>query len=103
MLRRPTVCYEKSDVLKAFTILAGNSPPGKITEEKLSRALYRGAGGMDPSLAEEIMNMVEHNTAGVLDFQELVDLMMGVAEKPLSLSNAAKMTKKAQRLHPQNK
>lgn len=99
MLRRPDVNYDKADVLKAFSILAGKSSSGMITEEKLSRALYRGDGGMDPTVAEEIMNMLEHNTGGVLDYQELVDLMMGTKEKPLPLVAAAKLTKKVQRLH----
>lgn len=85
MLQRPVVKYSKEDVLKAFSFLSGKSsstPAGFISEEKLSRALYHGNGGADPLLVEEIMTMVEHNTGGRLNYQELVDLMMGTVETP---------------------
>ena len=83
MLQRPVVNYQKKDVLNAFQILAGKSETnGIITEAKLSRALYRGnGGGIDPLLAEDIMTMVEHTPGGRINYQELVDLMMGVEEK----------------------
>jgi Ca2+-binding EF-hand superfamily protein len=79
MLQRPVVNYSKKDVLEAFSFISGksNPSPGFISEEKLSRALYHGNGGADPLLVEEIMTMVEHNTGARLNYQELVDLMMG--------------------------
>lgn len=81
MLERPIVNYRKKDVLNAFAILAGKSETnGTISEVKLSRALYRGNGGADPLLAEDIMTMVEHTPGGRINYQELVDLMMGVDE-----------------------
>jgi hypothetical protein len=93
------VNYSKKDILNAFTVLAGRgheltrpatgAATHTIPEEKLCRALThgserRGAGGeggeRDPLLVEDILTMLEHNPGGLLDYQELVDLMMGIRE-----------------------
>mmetsp|Transcript_18393 Transcript_18393/g.19150 ORF Transcript_18393/g.19150 Transcript_18393/m.19150 type:complete len:220 (+) Transcript_18393:37-696(+) len=99
MLQRPVVNYRKKDVLNAFSILAGKSEKfGTISEVKLSRALYRGNGGTDPLLAEDIMAMVEHTPGGRINYQELVDLMMGVDEvKSRHTNRIHKKTVKFQR------
>jgi Ca2+-binding EF-hand superfamily protein len=102
MLKRPVVKYSKREVLQAFSFISGKSDqasPGFISEEKLSRALYHGNGGADPSLVEEIMTMVEHNTGGKLNYDELVNLMMGETQpsQPAGHSAANARSRKVHR------
>mmetsp|Transcript_2627 Transcript_2627/g.3944 ORF Transcript_2627/g.3944 Transcript_2627/m.3944 type:complete len:231 (-) Transcript_2627:270-962(-) len=79
ILKRPTVDYSKQDVMDAFQTLAGkNCERGTISVDKLSRAVYRGAGGIEPLVAEDIMAMMEHCPGGKIDYMEIIDLMMGV-------------------------
>ena len=85
ILARPDIKYSKNDVRDAFRLLAGPScKRGTITHEKLARAISHGAGGVDLTTAEEIMGMMEHAPGGIIDYNEIIDLFIGLDETPIT-------------------
>ena len=82
MLQRPSLTkHTKSEMAEYFRILAGSSsPPGKIKFEVLKSAIRNGDGGIDPSLAEEMVTMMANIPGGEVDYIEIINLFMGVSK-----------------------
>lgn len=83
LLSRPAIAkYSKEEMINCFSRLAGpRAPPGKIDFDVLKSAMRNGAGGMDPSVAEEIMTMMAHIQGGFVDYIEIVNLFLGTNTK----------------------
>jgi Ca2+-binding EF-hand superfamily protein len=81
ILKKPKIRCGREELIEAFQTIAGKSAsPGHISLTHLSRALYRGDGGYDPLTVEEILSMLEHSPAGVVNYMEMIDLMMGSSD-----------------------
>lgn len=78
MLVRPQVSYTRESLRAAFEIIAGRGgEKGEINIDRLSHAIHHGAGGMDPAVAGDLMAMLDGNIGGRVDYEEIIDLMMG--------------------------
>ena len=58
--------------------LAGpHAKPGKISFDVLKSAIRNGDGGIDPSMAEDMMIMMTNVHEGEVDYTEVIELFMG--------------------------
>lgn len=84
---RPNVSYTKDDIRNAFKAIAGKkAPAGFISQQSLARALYSGrsttASVNENITPEEILTMTGEGNRGLIDYEEIVNLMMGIETIP---------------------
>jgi hypothetical protein len=91
VLVRPEIAYTRNDLRAAFEITAGKGGEnGEIFSERLTRAIHLGAGGLDPIVVGDIMAMLDGNIGGIIDYDEIIDLMMGVEDPVAQLKEERK-------------
>lgn len=101
LMRPPIEKYTKTELAKHFAYLGNsyvylctlgllsyltttmhtpagsNAKPGKIDFDVLRSAIRNGDGGMDPSVAEEMMTMMANIPGGEVDYLEMIELLLG--------------------------
>jgi Ca2+-binding EF-hand superfamily protein len=90
---RPDVSYTKNDVRNAFAVLAGKSElPGSISYKKLSEALSgsaaRAAAENHTFSADEILLMTSNSPNGIVNYDEIINLMMGNQDRSTSYAKS---------------
>lgn len=77
MSKKVQATYSAEEVIHAFKVFEGNSPPGFIKMEQLENALsIYGSDRLTPQQVSELINQIECDSSGMFNYIEYVHMMM---------------------------